>query len=636
MEHYRSGLRRLGWLAFLWGSLYGSVQLQAQVPELRFQHYSVREGLPNITINDLFQDQEGFLWIATWGGLSKYDGYSFTNYHYQPYDTTSLPANDVRCVIQNREGRLFLGLDGGLASYIPEEDQFVRMTPNEGHLKAFRLEDFGLDPSGKVWALFKYGQSKMLEIGPGWNLSWNQKVKAIGNCMIMRDSLMWVGQSGGYKETVQVWSIPQARKLSLESRYPALLALQHVGVTDFKLDRLNRVWIATEAGLYRFDPENESLVALGAIGTPVLNCLYVDRQDRVWVGSEVGLFCLSLEGELLKHYHNDPLDPLSLRDDLITAILVDASENLWVGTEGGGLHKASLATQKAFQTFTGSFFGVNHARLDVFTFAEGKEDRLWVGTNQGLFRLQKSSKQLREHITRRDYPALFSQKIKSLYESPEGLLLIGTDLGLNVLDLKTRRMRRAAGGQPSSASPPQLIRDIIPLTDENAYYLIGQPNRIYLPQSQTFQTLAHRAASQLKTSIHPQYAWQGHATQTGQVWIAENSGLLYWDYAKDSMALHNLGPAREIPERKAICLSPIGDSAFWVGTYGNGFYQIDWQGRVRQHFSEKDGLANNFVFGILPEGERYLWLSTNYGLVRFDREKGAFRTFHREDGLPDE
>ncbi|MEL6845072.1 MAG: two-component regulator propeller domain-containing protein, partial [Bacteroidota bacterium] len=72
-----------------------------QAAALRFQSFGIREVLPNQSIQSLYQDERGYLWIGTWDGLSRYDGYGFVNYQRDPFNPNSLAANDVKAIAED-------------------------------------------------------------------------------------------------------------------------------------------------------------------------------------------------------------------------------------------------------------------------------------------------------------------------------------------------------------------------------------------------------------------------------------------------------------------------------------------------------------------------------------------------------
>ena len=92
--------------------------------QIKFRKLTTNDGLSHYEVFQVLQDKLGFMWIATRDGLNKYDGYHFTKYKNDLNDSTSIINNDVRCMIEDSEGKLWLGTLNGLSVFNPEQDEF--------------------------------------------------------------------------------------------------------------------------------------------------------------------------------------------------------------------------------------------------------------------------------------------------------------------------------------------------------------------------------------------------------------------------------------------------------------------------------------------------------------------------------
>src|SRR5215210_4533714 len=91
----------------------------AQFSKLRFEHLAVEQGFPHSFVTRIIQDRKTYLWFGTHNGLYKYDGYRFTNYKFDPYDSTSLPKNQVFRLWEDREGMIWVGTSEGTGKFNP-------------------------------------------------------------------------------------------------------------------------------------------------------------------------------------------------------------------------------------------------------------------------------------------------------------------------------------------------------------------------------------------------------------------------------------------------------------------------------------------------------------------------------------
>lgn len=81
---------------------------------LYFQTYTIEDGLPDNWIRDVTQDQQGYIWIATASGVSKFDGYGFENFLNEPGNASSLSGNDAINVLVDKQNQIWVGTDLGL------------------------------------------------------------------------------------------------------------------------------------------------------------------------------------------------------------------------------------------------------------------------------------------------------------------------------------------------------------------------------------------------------------------------------------------------------------------------------------------------------------------------------------------
>jgi ligand-binding sensor domain-containing protein len=96
------------------------ITCQAQPLSCYFEHYSIEDGLPQYTIMDILQDNKGFMWFATWDGISKFDGHTFKNYKVQSGDTYHMNSNRIESFSEDKYGNIWLrSYDGAAHCFDP-------------------------------------------------------------------------------------------------------------------------------------------------------------------------------------------------------------------------------------------------------------------------------------------------------------------------------------------------------------------------------------------------------------------------------------------------------------------------------------------------------------------------------------
>lgn len=121
---------------------------------LVFEHIEDKKELPSSFINEMLQDEEGYIWFATENGLSKYDAYSFNTFRHNPIDTNSLSNNGVKCILADKSGRIWAGTRFGLNVYNKKTNSFKRFfydSENKNSLWNNTINDICLDENGNIW-----------------------------------------------------------------------------------------------------------------------------------------------------------------------------------------------------------------------------------------------------------------------------------------------------------------------------------------------------------------------------------------------------------------------------------------------------------------------------------------------------
>ena len=106
-----------------------SLNSNAQNESVRFEHIGIEEGLSNESITTIFQDSKGYMWFGTMDGLNKYDGYTFTKYRFDPFDSNSLAQNFIYTIFEDKQGSIWIGTHEGLCRFDRSTEKFIRYRP---------------------------------------------------------------------------------------------------------------------------------------------------------------------------------------------------------------------------------------------------------------------------------------------------------------------------------------------------------------------------------------------------------------------------------------------------------------------------------------------------------------------------
>ncbi len=449
-----------------------------------FEHYRHHPrnpaSLPDDQVRALYQDRDGRLWIGTFGGLACLerpaagggDG-RFTRYRHDPRSPGSLSDDNVRSILEDRAGNLWVGTFDGLNRLRagatghrppPEAAAFERFrhAPHDpGSLSDNRTRALFEDRDGRLWIGTDGGLNLYDPVAGTFEHYRHRPANAasLSNDRVFavyqdRGGVLWVGTQGG---GINNWD---PRTWSFSSATVRLSELSGGDVLAFAEDGDGRLWIGTSGhGLNRVDRETGDVRHYrhapddpASLGDDRVTALLFDRVGTLWAGTLAGgLNRFDPATETFERFVHDPADPASLGADIVAAILEDRAGRLWLGTIGGGLNRFDRATETVERLVYRPADAASLSDDRVTSLAEDGEGRLWLGTlGSGLNRFDPGSPDrgsahrgpahraggtFRRFASDPDDPVSLSNDIVlAVHTAPGGVVWAGTQVGLNRLD----------------------------------------------------------------------------------------------------------------------------------------------------------------------------------------------------------
>ncbi len=548
-----------------------SLDPEINLGEYFLRTWTVQSGLPLNTITALIQTEDGFIWIGTHAGLSRFDGVRFTTFAKQ---NSPLSNDRITCLYEDFNRVLWIGTDGaGLYSY--EKGLWKNFTMKDGLSNAHVRTIIG-DWKGDLWVGTDYGLNR-----------------------ISRDSIHVYTEEDGLYDNI---------------------------ITDLCVDNWGTLWIGTlRGGLVRF---NEGVIDVYGYEDGLLNSsvqsLAADRWGNIWIGTLEGLYSLrsgdgiihpvydtrytpitSLleddQGSLwmatmadgLKRLTGDALTGLStdqgLPDDFIRCLLVDRDENIWIGTDTGGLVQLR---DPLVRNITGEY-GVPESAVSAVM--EDRKGFLWVGTrNSGLCRMKDD----RVIETFDAQTGISSNRVRTLFEDRNGNLGVGTeDSGLAILrNGKWNRLNSESGLRSNHVTAL--------LQDRKGTIWIGTDkglDRFRGGKSDPSGAFAGLEGYKVRVLLE---------TRDGLLLAGTSQGL--FKFSEKAVEKIELTPADSEPE--IVSLYEDAEGVLWIGTNGDGLLHRD-EGKTTA-FTTAEGLRDNYIYSLTEDGFGNLWMSTNRGVMR--------------------
>lgn len=645
------GLRLAGVLALLLAAAG-----QARGERLPLRVYTNADGLVSDRVSRIVRDPRGFLWFCTEGGLSRFDGYGFTNY------TTAqgLPVNWVDDLLITRDGTYWVATEGGLCRFNPDAAAgplFTVYRPGPDILNT-RARSLYEDHAGNIWCgtwnnLFRVemveGEARFHLVDLGTP---PDKDNSIRNLAEDGQGNLWVGADRGLY------------RISSDGRVTPFTTAQGLpgnNILGLLTDREGRVWAGNRAaGLLLIDPdadERRSVVARRYAAREGLPCgritsIFQTSNGRLWVGLDCTLSEFLPDTGIYKNFESAEI----LHDLPVWCMAEDGEGNLWVGTPGGAVRVSltgfityteadGLGRRNIYliqETRAGELVVVSEsaqgARLSAF---DGRrfvairrggalQDRAgewWVPTEHGLYRFPRTDRArdlagLRPRAVYTTRDGLPDNIVYFPYEDARGDLWFATGPGgaINLV-----RWERAAGRfqvYPSQDVRPSAHHAITLYCDDRAGNLwVGyRPDglaRYREGRWQFFTAAAGLPAGSIRDLL---------LDREGRLWIATRQGGVARvdDPAADDPEFVKFTTAQGLSSNDTRSLVEDRFGRIYIGTMG-GLDRLDPATGSVKHYTTADGLANQLVEVAFCDRQGVLWFGSSTGLSSMLPEPDAPR-----------
>ena len=537
--------------------------------------WTTDDGLPQNRVNCLLQTRDGYLWLGTWAGLVRFDGMKFRVF--DRFNTPAFVKDAVNSLAEDEEGTLWIATNDGLVRR--RGGEFTRLTERDGL------------PDSKVWEI---------KSGP------------MGRLWIRAGDLIVEFQAGRF--TV------------LGSRPP-----NHDRFRNLLLAPDQRLGVVTDNGFWIAAADRSSLVPWipkAPTSNEVTLAVITDKGRTIWAASEAGVF----------RYTNGVWERSAAAPGVSWQrppnLYGDRQGNFWAGFYQHGLH---LWTTNQFSEIS---LGAFPSPPDVTAMADDFEGNLWVGTTDGLFCL---TRKLFHSFTSRD--GLLSDNVWSISPASRGGVWVGTDADLNLI----------RDGHVSLASDKDRGSGEITTVWEDRKGVVWFARKYRAPF-----IIPNGDASQV--ALFPKLIDSVGALYEdgdGTLFFGTEKGLVRH---RTDGALDRLEGVENLPKTDVRTILRRRDGTLWLGTYGGGVVQVGSRQPWRQIwpevegnqtransaveasdlrvFSASDGLADGRAWALHEDADGAVWIGTENGLTRMvtpqpssTNAQPRFTTFRREQGL---
>ena len=563
--------------------------------------------------------------MATEDGLSRFDGTEFKTFRHDAADSTSLSHNVVH-FIQEEEttGNLWIGTVSGINYFDRSLERFkVFKTAN---LPGTVYSNAAFDKKRtRLWLACTVAGLRYLDLS-------SQKVidfkipelsnETVWNVKLAGDSLLIA--------TLQGLKILDLRNQQVSTLYAgspvrALLADQSdlwFGTEGNGLGRYNRI---TKRTTY-YNKEN------GGTNNNDIWSLARDNAHNLWIGTDGGGLNILRHGSSRSGYYaHSEFDERSLSYNTIRSIFIEPNGNAWLGTYNGGVSYHEN-TSIQFQLYRKDFFNENSLRNNVVSaFTEARDGTVWVGTDGGGLHYLKN-----DIVYRYTLPEKLKHVnvVTSLQSDDNGLWVGSFQNGLIYLDGHGGWKQFIHNPSDSSSIAANTVWSI--QKDSLGYLWIGTNRGLnrFDPKTGIFHHIGHPLKGKISQLFRNVQAQTILISSDQILWVGSYGLLMAYLPELDSVIEikgHD-DKGRQLPDLRVKTLLE-DDGKIWIGTYGSGLGQYNLSTHSFHILDERDGLPDNIVLSIEKGNEGSLWLSTNKGLVHFNKTDTIFTVFDSGYGV---
>jgi signal transduction histidine kinase/ligand-binding sensor domain-containing protein/CheY-like chemotaxis protein len=620
---------------------------------ITFEHLTVQQGLSDNTIFCILQDSKGFMWFGTQEGLNRFDGYGFKIYPNNPKTAYSLSNGNTWSLFEDQRGVMWVGTQGGgLNKYDRERDRFTcyRNDPNDPtSLSDDYVRTIYEDQKGALWigtrsgGLNKFDREKeqfihYKNIPDDLASLSNNTVRSIYED---KKGVMWIGTMDGLNK----FDREKGQFIHYKNNPHDPGSLSNNNIHSIYEDRKGIIWIGTIDGLNKFDREKEQFIHYkkhadnsNSLSSNLIFSIYEDQSGVLWIGTIDGLNRFDREKEHFIHYKNNPNDPSSLTNNSVRIIYQDRLGVLWLGTWGGGLN--ILDREKIrFKHYQANPDAPNSLGFNsIFSIGEDPSGILWIGTwGGGLYKFDRKKNKCTHYWANLDEQnSLNNNTVKTILLGREGVMWLGTwGGGLNKFDPaeETFVHYKNNPNDPSSLSN-NFINAVY--EDQSGLLWIGTWGGLdkFNPRKETF--IHYKNSPNDPSSLSNDFINAIYEDQPGLLWIGTwGGGLNKFVLEKNIFTYYKNNPdnSNSLSNDRVTSVYKSKDGVLWIGTRGGGLNKFEIDRNLWTNYSEKEGLADNVVYGILEDHHANLWLSTNKGISKFNPQNGTFKNYDVNDGV---
>lgn len=624
-----------------------SVQSAPLLSEPTFLRVSTEQGLSQDSVNGLLLDQEGFLWIATEDGLNRFDGYRVEAIAGANNEFQNVP---IQTLFQDSRGYLWLGSDlNGVFQFnlqTAEAKKIVALDHLTDPNFLQRSSQIFEDQQGDIWivlehSIIKYSQQnattevifqfKQSEVTTNGGIRW-VLIQDTTLFLATEQALLAVDIASGKRTTIDYLQKEASNAYKLNSKF-------------LYVDN-QRLWIGTVEGLYSLPLAQTLAYVQGRASLPAAINHVPNRNIWRFVKAKEGLFYLATDKGLYSYnQHTAQLQHLfqptdsrdNLASDVLREIIVDQSQNFWLGSESDG----ALYWSPTTTVFT-NISNVRGGRVnkvlsnnDVWSVYNDGNDSLWIGTLNGLNYYNLTEGESQSFMVSSDEKSQYSSaSIFKISADMDGNLWLLAGSGMVHFNPKTKlNIPLKLKNQQDQALLSAQIYSMHVMPDGDILFFNHLGLYRYAVQSGEvikLESAAHSINVAKLRALLPPLSNQPNTTllsSVGQLWQIDNLSGQF-------TVLHSLTSEQHRSNVSADSAVTDNNGILWIAYPGYGLVGLDSTSYQQKYFYNKDNLLpSNSIYGLQLDEAGNIWMSSHAGILKLNPNTKHLQKFGVAQGL---
>ncbi|WP_455537964.1 ligand-binding sensor domain-containing protein [Terrisporobacter sp.] len=602
----------------------------ASMNDLTFNNMNIEQGISQSTVEVIFQDSKGYIWLGTNDGLNRYNGYEYKIYNYEE-GTNSISHNGITDICEDDEENLWVGTVQGINKINHKSNEIKNYTEENNKIKDDSTSEILVTKDNKIIVGTYEGLQIYNKDKDSFSNILNQKSGLISNTVYTLDEdgqgNIWVGTDLGVQKISKNFKILKTYRSDGKENSIGKSSIYNVYCDDkygfvwagssddgvFKIniktneitgysnnpkdenslpanqsgailrDNNGNLWIGTSDGLAYYDDKKDNFKVYknkiydkNSLVYNNIKSLMQDKEGIIWVGTYSGVSIFDTKS-VIKHYKAGPDDDYLLSENMVHGVYEDSDGYLWVGskTKGISIIDREKQTSKSINTSNNDIIGT-----DTINDITGYKDLIFIATDSGVLKIDKKSNTMKNYTTE---DKMVNDAVKDIMVDDKGYLWIGTISGLSILNIETDEMIDMSNHISDDKYIKHIYQDL-----EGNYYL-------------------------------------GLLKDEGLCYInIKDKSIKYYKHDKNDKASISSDRIRYIN----------GDSQdnIWIGT-SYGLNKFNKETEKFERFTAENGISNNTIYGVLVDNNDDIWISTNKGISKINQESKKIETLSVTDGL---